>query len=71
MIAEEIEHGEVLPVIETSVAPVAPVTQERKTGDDLRESYEALRRQMIAEGIPFLNEAELEHEIADRKGTRS
>jgi predicted RNase H-like HicB family nuclease len=71
VIAEEIEHGEVLPVIQTSVTPVAPATHAGKAGNDLRESYEALRRQMIAEGIPFLNEAELEHEIADRKGTRS
>ncbi|HXP86326.1 MAG TPA: type II toxin-antitoxin system HicB family antitoxin [Bryobacteraceae bacterium] len=71
VIAEEIEHGEVLPVIETSVAPVARATQGVKAGNDLRKAYEELRRQMAAEGIPFLNQAELEHEIADRKGTRS
>jgi predicted RNase H-like HicB family nuclease len=70
VIAEEVEHGEILPLIETSVAQVAPVAHGMKA-NDLREAYEQLRRQMTAEGTPFLNEVDLEHEIADRKGTRS
>lgn len=37
---------------------------------DVKDAYERLRRQMISEGLPFLNASELEREIADRKGSR-
>jgi hypothetical protein len=37
---------------------------------DVRARYDDLRWQMVSEGIPFLNAAELTLEIADRKGSR-
>lgn len=37
---------------------------------DLKAAYEKLREQIAAEGLPFLNNKELEREIAARKGAR-
>lgn len=60
------------PMVEISVNPEAYIVHGgQMTGDDLRQAYEELRRQMVSEGIPLLNAAELEREIADRKGPRS
>jgi hypothetical protein len=36
----------------------------------LKKIYQDLRRKMASEGIPFLNGAELDHAIAERKGRR-
>jgi hypothetical protein len=59
-------------VVEISVDPGEYMFHGgQMTGADLRQAYEDLRRQMLSEGIPFLNAAELEREITDRKGTRS
>jgi hypothetical protein len=59
------------PTIEITVAPAAHLAHDPVEGVDLKGAYEALRRQMVFEGVPFLDAAELEREIADRKGTRS
>ena len=57
--------------IEISVVPQAAAMLAEVSVLNIREAYELLRQQMASEGIPFLNAAELEREIADRKGTRS
>lgn len=51
--------------------PTIEITVAQRAGVGLKEAYEELRQQMVCEGVPFLNAAELEQEIADRKGTRS
>jgi hypothetical protein len=56
--------------IEITVVPSAVIVAQG-TGLDLKQAYEMLRQQMLSEGLPFLNEEELEREIVDRKGTRS
>jgi hypothetical protein len=69
MVADSAAEAPLAPIEITVVPQAAPILAE-VSGLDLREAYEHLRQQMAAEGIPFLNAAELEREIADRKGTR-
>ena len=59
------------PTVEITVAPIVLGAHGEMAGFDLKTTYDELRRQMVSEGVPFLNAAELEREIADRKGTRS
>lgn len=61
------------PSVNVADAPMAPIeiSVVQVSAHDLKQAYEHLRQQMISEGIPFLNAAELEREIAERKGTRS
>ncbi len=70
LVADAAAQGVEAP-IEISVVPSYTVYASQMTEADLREAYEGLRRQALSEGIPFLNAAELEREIAGRKGTRS
>jgi len=57
--------------ISVTVPPDAAMARGHAAGADLKEAYEQLRQQMLSEGLPFLGAAELEREIAERKGTRS
>jgi hypothetical protein len=65
-LGSENEHA--WPKIEISVASMP---HDRVAQGNLKAVYEELRRQMVAEGLPFLNATELEREIAERKGIRS
>ena len=58
------------PTLEITIAPTADIAPGQGATMDLRAAYEGLRRQMLSEGIPFLNADELEREINDRKGSR-
>lgn len=70
MVPYDVGGGRGLPTIYVSIAPILS-NHDDDRNVDIKAAYEKLRQQMAAEGIPFLNAAELEREIADRKGTRS
>ena len=57
--------------IDITVSQPLDAAYSEVAGVELKEAFESLRRQMVSEGIPFLDAAELESEIASRKGTRS
>lgn len=49
--------------IEISVVPSAAIIAQG-SALDLKQAYELLRQQMLSEGLPFLDQEELEREIS-------
>ena len=71
LVADPFVHAVETPLGSIEISIVPTPLQTNVSILNPRETYERLRQQMASDGIPFLDAAELEREIADRKGTRS